>query len=178
MPADPSLAMLWQDADVYVTFDLAAAVPATEATVFAAGWNLVGLLNGDDGFVTSRSESVNDIFAWGGILVRTTRKQFKLTKSFTALESNETTNRLCWPSSAAGVISIPKVEHVKIAFETRDGDAIRRVISSNYAEVTVDGDIVEKETDIASVKFIATIYPNAAGELFVVQPAMPYLPTV
>lgn len=177
MPADPANARLWMNADVYVSFDLAAAVPATEAAVFPAAWNQIGLLDGDDGFVEQTSEDVNDSYAWGGILMRTSRKNFKLTKSFTAFEYNPVVNRLRYPGSVAGIISVPRLEKVKIAFETRDGTTIRRMISSNYAEVAVDGDVTENETDVASVKFIATIYPTGTGELFVVQPAMSYLAT-
>lgn len=178
MPADPANARLWINADVYVTFDLAAVVPATEATVFAATWNLIGLLNGDDGFTEARSEDVSDSYAWGGILMRTARKNFKLTKSFTAFESNAVVNRLRYPGSTTTAIKVPKIEKVKIAFETRDGAIIRRVISSNYAEVAVDGDVGENESDVASVKFVATIFPLATGELFTVQPAMAYLAAV
>lgn len=173
MAADPANARLWSNADVYVTFDLAAVVPATEATAFAASWYQVGLLDGDDGFTTSRSEDSSDSFAWGGILMRSTHKNFKLTKSFTAFESNATVNRLMWPGSVAASIKVPVIEKVKIAFETRDGAIIRRVISANYAEVTVDGDMNENENDIMSVKFLATIFPTGAGILFTVQPVMP-----
>lgn len=176
MPADPANARLWIDADVYVAFDLAAApVPATDAAPFGVGWSLVGLLNGDDGFVEARSEDVNDSYAWGGILMRTTRKNFKLTKAFTAFEANEVVNRLRYPGSTAATIKVPRVEPVKIAFETRDGAIVRRLISSNYAEIAVDGDTTEGETNVSSVKFVATIYPTDTGDLFTVQPAMDYL---
>lgn len=178
MPADPANARLWVNADVYVSFDLDAVIPATVATVFAAEWHLVGLLNGDDGFTTARSEDVSDMYAWGGILMRTSRKNFKLTKSFTAFESNAIVNRLAWPGSTTTTIKVPLVEPVLIAFETRDGAIIRRVITADHAEVSVDGDITENETDVSSVKFIATIFPTALGELFTVQPAMAYEPTV
>lgn len=174
MPADVANARIWVNAAVYVSFDLAAVNPATVAAVFPATWNLVGLLNGDDGFVTSRSEDVNDSFAWGGILMRTTRKNFKLTKSFTAFESNPVVNRLIWPGSTTALVKVPRAEKVKIAFETTDGIIVRRLISSNYAEVVPTGDIVENENDVMSASFVATIYPTAGGDLFTAQPVMDY----
>jgi len=59
----------------------------------------VGLLDGDQGFEESRSEDVKDHFAWGGILVATTRSKFKLEKKFTVLEDNVQTRALIWPGS-------------------------------------------------------------------------------
>ena len=73
MAGDPSNARLWADADVYVSFDTEAANPADVDTPFGGDWDLVGLLDGDDGFTESRDEDVEDLFAWGGILVRTAR---------------------------------------------------------------------------------------------------------
>lgn len=175
MAGDSANARLWMDADVYVSFNLAATVPATVAAAFGVDWNLVGLLNGDDGFPESRDEDVNDFYAWGGILMRTSRKNFKLTKGFTAFEQNPVVNRLIWPGSVGATIKVPRTERVKIAFETRDGTVVRRLITTGEAEITVDGDRPENESEIAWVKFMATIYPTVAGELFTVQPVMPYL---
>lgn len=174
MAGDSANARLWMDADVYVSFDLDAVVPATVVTAFSAAWNLVGLLNGDDGFPEARSEDVSDHYAWGGILMRTSRKNFKLTKGFTAFEQNAVVNRLMWPGSVGATVKVPRVEPVKIAFETRDGSTIKRLISTGTAEIMVDGDRPENETDISWVKFQATIFPTNAGELFTVQPAMDY----
>lgn len=169
LAGDPSNARLWADADVYVSFDLDAEDPATVDDPFGAAWDLVGLLNGDDGFTESRDEDTNDSFAWGGILVRTSRRNFKLTRTFTALEANETTDRLRWPGSTTDEIVVPsgnRVERVKVAFETRDGDQVNRVISNYQAEITVDGDVTENETDIASVPFMVTVFPDDDGVLF------------
>jgi hypothetical protein len=91
MSGNTENARLWADADVYVTPDLAAVVPADADTAFSAAWGLVGLLNGEDGFTQSREEEKNDHYAWGGILVRSSRRNFKLTEKFSALEDNATT---------------------------------------------------------------------------------------
>lgn len=166
MAGDPLKANLWTDADVYVSSNLSATLPANAETAFGVDWDLVGLLDGDEGFPESRDEDTDDKFAWGGILVRTSRNHFKLTKSFTALEDNETTYGLLWPGSSATQIKVPRPAKVLVAFETREGDKVRRLISANYAEISLDGDHGENETDLESMTFQATIYPTGGGVLF------------
>ncbi|MGI5041570.1 hypothetical protein FKO01_19805 [Mesorhizobium sp. B2-3-3] len=166
MSGDPTKANLWTDADVYVSFDLSAPLPADANTPFGPAWNQVGLLDGDEGFPESRDEDTDDKFAWGGILVKTSRNHFKLTKSFTCLEDNETTRQLVWPGSTATRIKVPKPVPVKVAFETREGDKVRRLITANYGECSLDGDHGENETDLESATIVATIFPTGDGWLF------------
>jgi hypothetical protein len=166
MSGDPTKANLWTDADVYVSTNLSAALPVDADTQFGVDWNLVGLLDGDDGFPETRDEDTSDLFAWGGILVRTSRQHFKLTKSFTALEDNETTFGLIWPGSTSDMIKVPKPARVLVAFETREGDKVRRLITALYAEVTLDGDHGENETDLESATLACTIFPTSGGDLF------------
>ena len=165
MSGNPDNASLWAEADVYIA-PLGTQPPADVDTAFAAAWLLVGLLDGDDGFVESREEDKEDKFGWGGILIRTPRKNFKLTKKFSALEDNPTTRQLVWPGSPAGKIVIPRPQPILIAFETRENGKIRRLITSRHAEVDVDGDITDNETDLTKYELLATIFPTAAGELF------------
>lgn len=160
MAGDPSNAALWEDANVYVSFNLAAATPADADTPFGVDWDLVGLLDGDQGFTAARNQDVSDKYAWGQRLVRTSRRNFKTTKTFTALEANETTHRLQWPGSSGGELVIPVVERCKIAFETIEGDYVHRLISYYEAEVELNGDVNENEPDLATLPFIATIYPG------------------
>jgi hypothetical protein len=167
---DPQNARLWQDADVFVSFDLDAEAPTDVDTEFGTEWDLVGLLDGEQGFVHGRSEDVADHFAWGGILMRTSRRNFKQTVTFRCFERNETTHRLMWPGSTGGQIKVPKPERVKVAFEVRDGDQVRRLISAYQAEIVVDGDVTDNEQDIAAVQFVATIYPDTDGVLWEEQP--------
>lgn len=166
MAGDPLKANLWTDADVYISTNLSATLPADANTPFGVDWDLVGLLDGDDGFPESRDEDTDDKFAWGGILVKTSRNHFKLTKSFTALEDNDTTFSLLWPGSSATQIVVPRPAKVLVAFETREGDKVRRLITANYAEVSLDGDHGENETDLESMTFVSTIYPTGGGVLF------------
>jgi uncharacterized protein YjdB len=166
MSGDPTKANLWTDADVYVSTNLAATLPADASQPFGGEWGLVGLLDGDDGFPEQRDEDTDDKFAWGGILVRTSRQHFKLTKSFTALEDNDVTFALIWPGSTATKIKVPRPARVKVAFETREGDKVRRLITSLYAEVTLDGDHGENETDLESATLACVIFPTSDGDLF------------
>lgn len=179
MSGDTSNARLWADADVYIAFDTTTAAPADGDTPFGVGWDLVGLLDGDDGFTESRESDETDHFAWGGILIRTGRRNYKETHSFTALEWNVTTERLYRPGSDAlvagsGIWKVALVpERVKVAFETIDGDITKRLIAIHEAEVQVDGDVDRNESDISALNFMATIYPNADGELWTVQESTP-----
>jgi hypothetical protein len=166
MSGDPTKANLWTDADVYVSWNLNATLPANAETPFGSDWKLVGLLDGDEGFPETRDEDTDDKFAWGGILVRTSRQHFKLTKNFTALEDNDTTRKLVWPGSSATRVKVPRPEKVLVAFETREGEKVRRLITSQYAECSLDGDHGENETDLESATIAATIYPSSDGYLF------------
>ncbi|MGV8972250.1 MAG: hypothetical protein ACOH10_07995 [Rhodoglobus sp.] len=169
MSGTPSNASLWTDADVYIATDLAAPIPADAAAAFSAAWSLVGLLDGGDGFEESRDQDVKDHYAWGGILVATSRKNFKLTKKFSILEDNITTRSLVWPGSTPSAIMVPKPVPIKIAFETRSGGKVKRLISTNYAMVDVDGSIKDGEEDLTKVGLVATIFPDASGQLFTPQ---------
>lgn len=168
MSGNTANASLWADADVYVA-PVGSTVPANATTAFNGSWSLVGLLDGEAGFTQSREEEKADHYAWGGILVRTSRRNFKLTRRFTALEDNATTRDLAWPDSPAGTMVVPRPERLLVAFETREGDKIRRLITSNYAEVEVDGDVTEGESDLSRLPFMVTVFPKSDGELFVEQ---------
>lgn len=166
MSGDPTKANLWTDADVYVSFDLSAALPADANTPFGGAWSLVGLLDGDDGFPETRDEDTDDKFAWGGILVKTSRQHFKLTKAFTCLEDNATTRQLVWPGSTDTQIVVPRPAKVLVAFETREGDKVRRLITADHGECSLDGDHGENETDLESATIITTVFPTGDGVLF------------
>lgn len=158
MAGDPDNTMVWADADVYVG-DTDAAVPADANTEFGVDWDLVGLLSGDAGFTDSIEEEVNDLYAWGS-LVRTTRRNFKLTRGFSVLEDNETTRELLWPGSTSEKLYQPRPKRIRIAFETRDGDKTLRYIAAYQAEVGWDGDVTWSEADLTTFPLLATIYPD------------------
>lgn len=165
MAGDPTKATVWPEADVYIG-GVNATNPANVSTAFNSDWDLLGLLDGDDGYTQSREEETTDIYAWGGILVRTTRRNFKQTIGFTALEDNETTRQLIWPGSPPGQLIVPRPARVKIAFEMREGSEVRRLISAFEAEVAINGDIVDNESDLTRYELLATIFPTSGGVLF------------
>lgn len=169
MSGDTTKVNLWADADVYVAA-IGAPVPADASTPFSGSWTLVGLLDGDQGFEESRSEDVKDHYAWGGILVATTRSKFKLEKKFTVLEDNVQTRALIWPGSTSTSTIVPVPTDILVAFETRRGGIVRRKITSSRAQVGVDGGIKDDETDMTAVTLVATIFPNSTTkELFIEQ---------
>src|SRR5450756_107330 len=106
MSGTPANASVWADADVYIAA-IGSPEPADTSTPFSGAWSLVGLLDGGDGFEQSRSQDVKDHYAWGGILVATSRKNFKLTQKFSVLEDNVATRSLIWPGSSATEIKVP-----------------------------------------------------------------------
>jgi uncharacterized protein YjdB len=122
---------------------------------------------------------MTEFWAWGGILIRTTRRNFSMTKKFVALEDNAITAGLVYPGSTPTKIKVPKRHLFKIAFQTWDGEKSKRVISTRYAEVTEVGTIKESENELTKYELTVRIYATADGDLFDVQgtelagPALP-----
>lgn len=168
MSGDPSKASLWADADVYVA-DTDAVNPATIDDPFPVAWGLVGLLDGEAGFTHGRSEDSGDFYAWGGILVKTSRRNFKQTTKFTALEDNATTRTLIWPGSTATKLYVPKPVPRKLALEKREGDKVHRLITARHAIITLDADVNESEADLTKYELLSTIFPLGDGQLWDVQ---------
>lgn len=172
MAGNPKNASVWAHADVYVG-PLTATNPIAGAP-FGPDWDNVGLLNGEDGFGETMAANSADHFAWGGILVATTRSQFKLTRSFTAFEDNATVYDLVYPGNDvtfdadggyAGDVHVPDLQAMfKIAFQLRTGTTVKRVISKNYAQVEERGDSSESETSLASRQLTVAIYPTEVTE--------------
>src|SRR5690606_19395075 len=121
------------------------ALPATNAA-FAEGWEYVGLLDGGQGFEESIEQDSTDHTAWGYGVIATTYGNTKVTKTFTALEENETVMGLVYDTSSmtfddeagtyVGTLKVrDNTERVLIAFVTTSGDNERRMISAGYATV-------------------------------------------
>jgi hypothetical protein len=160
MAGDPTRASIWPDADVYVA-PIDAQNPADALAAFDSAWDLVGLLDGEAGFGFTREEERTDLFAWGGTLVRVSRRNFKMSRTFTLLEDNDVTRELIWPGSTTTELFVPRPQRIKIAFEVREGFKIQRLISSNLgSEVEVDGDYSETEGDLTRYPMRAHIFPD------------------
>ncbi len=169
MSGDPDKASIWGDADVYVG-EIDAATPANVDTPFGLDWDIAGLLDGDAGFEESRSQESKDFFAWGGLLVRTSRRNFKLQRKVTMLETNAVTLGLIWPGSGQGERRVPIRKKWKLGFETVDGDKTARVITRKHAEVAEVGTIKDSESELTKLELTFDIFPDADGVLFDVQP--------
>lgn len=173
MSGNPDKASIWGDADVYISNNLSAPIPIDENAPFGLDWDLVGLLDGEAGFEESRSRDSSDYFAWGGLLIRTARRNFVLTRKFVCLEENAVTLGLVWPGSATGERVIPIPNHrFKAAFETVDQGVgkKKRVITRKHAEVEDVGTIKDSEADLTKLEITIKVYPDADGVLFDVQP--------
>jgi len=165
MSGNTTNASVWADADVYIA-PAGTAIPANVDAAFGAGWDLVGLLDGSAGFEYSRSEDKADHYAWGGILVATTRKNHKSMYKFTALEDNATVRSLIWPGSTASEIKVPVVANLMVAFETTTGGKTKRMITRNYAQIDLNGSIKDSEDDLTKRTLDVTIFPDTDGVLF------------
>jgi hypothetical protein len=178
MSGNPANAAVWSNADVYIG-PLTATIPV-DGEPFDSTWDLVGLLNGDDGFTEKMTHDSKDFYAWGGILVATTRKNFKLTRSFTAYEDNATVHGLWYAGSTLTYDGrrrlhrrrrVPGPEQAvphRVRGPKSDG-TVRRVFTkggSNFAQVDERGDSKEGESDLAARAFTIAIYPDANGNLF------------
>lgn len=155
MAGDPDKASVWEDADVYVAFDLEATVPADIDTDFNSSWELVGLLDGSAGFADTINQSRKYHTAWGAGAIKETVKVSERTVAFTALERNETTDRLARPGK------VP----VLIAFETTEGDRKYRRISRRQATVSRNGAITDAEEALTMVPLIAFVSADAEVDI-------------
>lgn len=162
---------IWLNADVYVA-DYGTAGPADIVTAWPAGWDALGLLS-QDGMTESRDESVNDHFAWGGILVRTTRSNHKRSLTVTALEDNPVVFGLVNPGSTAETVGdvttrtvmVPTVDIRAFGIERRDGDITKRRVIPR-GEVVEVGEITSSESEMEMYELTINVYPDGDGILY------------
>jgi hypothetical protein len=169
---DATKAHVWANADVY-TAASGSTGPTDLTTAWGVAWSAVGLLDGDEGFAESRSDDVNEFYAWGGKLVKTTKSKHKRQVKFSMLEDNDVTFALLNPGStrttASGVntstIKIPTSAEFAIGFETSDGSTKKR----RYAKrATIDNveDVVDKESGLTVYTVTVTVYPESDDTLW------------
>jgi hypothetical protein len=175
MAGSPSNAAVWGGADVLIA-PIGTAVPVGNAA-FAAGWEYVGLLDGGQGFEESIEQDSTDHTAWGYGVIATTYGNTKVTKTFTALEENETVMGLVYDVSGmtfddvagtySGTLKVrDNTTRVLIAFVTTSGDTERRMISAEYATIAANSAGTESEESLGSKSFTATIVPSETKELW------------
>lgn len=171
MAGDVDAPRIWTGADVYVA-PTGTTAPTDTTTALAAGWEALGLLS-DDGASESRDEDSTDHYAWGGVLVRTTRSKHKRTIVVTALEDNDTVFKLVNPGSTSAtatgtttrVVKVPTPDPRAFVFELVDGDVtLRRHIAKG--EVVSVGDVTLAESDLTAFELTINVYPAADGTLY------------
>lgn len=164
---------LWLDADVYIA-PKGTLGPTDLVAAWGSGWELVGLLDGEEGFTEAREAETSEHYAWGGKLFKRSTSKHKRTIKFVALEDNAATFKLVNPgstrTSAGGVrtatIKTPtKPEAFAIGFETREGDKVKRRVAS-IAEVGEIGEIKESEADPTVYEITVIIFPESDGTLY------------
>jgi len=172
MSGDAKNTSLWADADVYIAaVDTAGPEDLTKG--WLSPWELVGLLDGEEGFTESREEDNGEHYAWGGRLYKRTKSKHKRSIKFVALEDNKATFRLVNPGSTrttvGGVrtskIVTPKIDAFAIGFELREGSRVKRRFIKR-AEVSEVGDVKDSETDPSVYEITVLIFPEADGTLY------------
>lgn len=163
---------IWTLGDVYAA-DVDAAEPTDTLTELDAAWDALGLLS-EDGLTEGREEDVTDHFAWGGILVRTTKSKHKRSFKVVALEDNHIVFGLMNPGSTAVTASGQTVREVFVPtsdnrkafiFETTDGLAVSRLWVPT-GEVVEVGEQVRNEADMVMRELTINVYPDSTGFLY------------
>ena len=171
MAGDVANPRVWVNADVYVA-PVGTSAPTDVATAWAAAWKAVGLLS-EDGLTESRDEDVTDHYAWGGILVRTTRSRHKRTFTVSVLEDNPTVQSLINPGSTAvtattittRTIRVPGPNVQAFGLEFRDGAVTKRIVVPR-AEVVEVGDVTYSEGELHVRELTINVLPTSAGVLY------------
>ncbi|GAB4582623.1 hypothetical protein [Nocardia sp. IFM 10818] len=167
MARNPDNAKLYVDAHIYVSAELARpALPATINDPFAAAWEEVGILNGDDGITDERSLAENKFYGWNLGLIKVSAKDFELLRKFSLLEDNPTTQGIVNPGSTATKVAQAKPVYRWIAFETDSDLGVKeRLFSIRRARLWVPAD-ARKESDITKWEVSANLFADSSGNVF------------
>jgi hypothetical protein len=173
MAGDAANTSLWTGADIYIA-PTGTAGPINTSTAWAATWQLVGLLDGEDGITEAREGDTAEHYAWGGILYKRAFSKHKRTFKFTALEDNDVVFQLVNPGSTrtttsgirTGVIKVPTGgAKFAVGFELREGAEIKRRFAK-IAEVQDVAEIKESETEPTVYEITVVVFPEADSTLY------------
>jgi hypothetical protein len=160
MSGNPDNASVWDEGDVLVLFDppstaeaISALMPASIDADFGEDWVLAGLLDGSAGFADTTDEPVTKHRAWGAGVIKESRKGAEVNVTFTAIEDNETTERLGRPNLR---------ESVLIAFVTTEDGVEKRKIARKPAKVRRNGAQTDNEDALSMKPFTASIFPDTS----------------
>lgn len=177
IPASTTILSFTSATEVELSANATATGTVTAEIGATTGWNYAGLLDGGQGFEESIEVESTDHDAWGYGTIFTTYKAQKLTRTFTALEENETVMGLVYDVSSmtfdddagtyVGTLKVrDHTEQIRIAFVTTSGTTEKRLISKAYSTVAPTTAGSDSEESIGSKTFEATIFPNGSSELF------------
>lgn len=177
MAGDTANPRIWVNADVYDA-PVGTTAPVDVTTAWAAAWKPLGLLS-EDGMTESREDEVTDHYAYGGILVRTTKSKHKRSIVVTALEDNpvvwglvnpgSTATTSAGPTPPAGVttriIKVPTPNPRAFGLHLVDGTVIKRRVIPR-GEVIAVGETSITDNEMAMYELTINIYPDATGVLY------------
>lgn len=172
MSGDIDNPRIWALADLSVG-PLDSTAPTNSTDPLDTDFEAVGLI-GEDGITGGNDQSVNDHFALGGILVRTTRSKHKSTFKVVVLEDNPVVFGLVNPGSEAETIGgethrtvkVPTTNRQSFVVETTDGDVFRRRYIPTGEVTDVGDEMVAKDDELAKRELTITVYPDADGVLW------------
>lgn len=174
MAGDTDNPRIWLNADVYAADTDHGAAPTDVTSALNAAFEALGLLS-EDGMTEGREEEQTDHYAYGGILVRTTRSKHKRTFVVTALENTPVVFDLVNPGSTAATnagvttrtIKVPTTTPNRKSFVLHhvDGDTIRRRYIPT-GEVTEVGEVSITDNEMEAFELTITVYPDADGVLY------------
>ncbi|WP_328660366.1 hypothetical protein [Nocardia salmonicida] len=173
---------IWDNADVWIhratkvdgtPWTLAEIKPADVDEAFedvaGAVWELVGLLNGEDGFPETVEFDESSYNAWGYGEIKKSYRNRRLERKFSALERNAVTEYLESPGDTVDYVIDAKPADVFIGFEVRTDDGkVKRRITTVPAKVK-SGGRTDNEQDMASVEYTASIFPDSQKRRFLKQ---------
>lgn len=173
MSGSTSNAQSWDGADVFAG-PTGTAGPTDLTTALNVAFEAVGLLDGDEGFTEGRDEDRADHYAWGGILVKTTRAHHKRTLRFVALEDNATMFGIVNPGSTTTTTTGTDTRTVKSpvsdprawVFQLSDGGTVQKRRHVPSGEVTEVADIVDSEGNLTAYDITISVYPASDGTLW------------
>ncbi len=182
MGGNPLQVDIWDNADVWIhraikedgtPWEFDDIVPASVDVAFedvpGAQWELVGLLNGEDGFAETVEFDESAYNAWGyGEILKSYRNR-RMERKFVALERNAVTEYLESPGDTDQYVIDAKPARVFLAFEVRTDTAkVKRRITPVPATVK-SGGRTDNEQDMSSVEYTASIFPDEQKRRFIKQ---------
>lgn len=162
---------IWEGADFY-TAPVGTALPDFGSPLADSDWDGVGLLS-EDGSTESREDDTQDHYAWGGILVRSTKSRHKRQIVVTMLEDNLTVFGILNPGSETATedgvnhrtVRVPRSDPRAFLMELRDGDITRRRHIPR-GEVESVGEVTLSDSAMTAFEVTITVYPSADGVLY------------